>query len=75
MSVRTLQRMAGTCMRMTVATRPASLWTHAMLTAVVDLNKSGSCSVDREHDYREDLVGEFVDRTHDNREDLVGEFK
>ena len=44
---------------MTVAIRPASLWTHALFAVVADLDKSGLCSVDLTHDSRADLVGEF----------------
>lgn len=59
LSFRTLQRIAGKCMSMTVAIRPASLWTHAMCKVVADLETSGGSSVDLTHDSRADLVGEF----------------
>ena len=59
LSFRTLQRIAGKCMSMTVAIRPASLWTHAMFAVVAELDKSGRCSVDLTHDSRADLVSEF----------------
>ena len=58
-TVRTLRRIAGRYMDMTVAIRPASLWTHALFAVVADLDKSGLCSVDLTHDSRADLVGEF----------------
>ena len=59
LSFRTLQRIAGKCMSMTVAIRPTSMWTRAMFAVVAELDKSGRCSVDRTHDSRADLVTEF----------------
>ena len=59
LSFRTLQLIASKCKSMTVAIRPASLWTHAMFAVVADLEKSGVCSVDLTHDSKADLVGEF----------------
>ena len=41
LSFRTLQRITGKCMSMTVAVRPASLWTHAMFAVAAELDKSG----------------------------------
>ena len=46
-------------MSMTVAFRPASLWTHVMFAVVEELDKSGRCSVDLTHDSRADLESEF----------------
>ena len=60
LSFRTLQRIAGKCMSMTAAIRPASLWTHTMFAVVVELDKLGRCSVDFMHDSRADLVSEFT---------------
>ena len=60
LSFRTLQRIAGKCMSMTVAFRPASLWTHAMFAVVAELDKSGRCSVDLTQSSRADLVNEFT---------------
>ena len=45
-------------MSTTVAIRPASLWTRAMLAVAAELDKSGRCCVDRTHDSRADLVSE-----------------
>ena len=59
LSFRTRQGIAGKCMSMTVAIRPALLWTHAMFAVVADLETSGVCSVDLMHDSRADLVSEF----------------
>ena len=59
LSFRTLQRIAGKCMSMTVAIRPASLWTHAMFAVIADLEKSGLCTVDLTQDSRADLLGEL----------------
>ncbi|CAM9718774.1 unnamed protein product [Laminaria digitata] len=55
----TLQRIAGKCMDMTVAIRPASLWTRAMFSVIIDLEKSGLCTVDLTQDSRADLVCDF----------------
>ena len=55
-----LWRITGKGMNMTtVATRPASRWKHAMFAVIADLEKSGSCTVDRTQDSRADLVGDF----------------
>ena len=59
LSFRTLQQIAGKGMSMTVAIRPASLWTHAMVSLFAELDKSGRCSVDPTHDPRAYLVSEF----------------
>ena len=59
LSFGTFHRIAGKCMSMTVAIRPASLWTHAMFVVVAELEKLGRCSVDLTHDSRADLVSEF----------------
>ena len=58
-SFRTLERIAGKCMSMTVAIRPASLWTHAMLTALSELEKSGLRRVDLSKVEFGELRGEF----------------
>ena len=59
LSLRTLRQIAGKCMSMTVAIRPASPWTHAMFAVVADLDKSRLCSVDHTQDSRANLVSEF----------------
>ena len=59
LSYRTLQRIAGKCMSMTVAIPPASLWTHAMFAVLASLEKAGSSRVDLSRDDRADLLGEF----------------
>ena len=46
-------------MSMTVATRPASLRTHAMFSTLATLEKSGRSRVDLTLDASADLVGEF----------------
>ena len=38
---RTLDRIAGKCMGMTVVIRPASLWTHTMFTTLSKLENQG----------------------------------
>lgn len=43
-SYRTLQRVAGKCMSMTVAIRPASLWTHAMFAVLSEMDKNKQTS-------------------------------
>ena len=58
-SFRTLQRTAGKCMSMTVAIRPASLWTHAMFSTLAALEKSGLSRIDLTSEARGDLVGEL----------------
>ena len=58
-SFRTLQRIAGKCMSMTVAIRPASLWTHAMFSTLAALEKSGLSRIDLTSEARGDLVGEL----------------
>ena len=60
MSFRMLQRIAGKCVSMTVAIRPASLWTHVIFAVVAELDKSGRCSVDLTQSSRADLVNEFT---------------
>ena len=56
----TLQQIARSKrMSMTVAMRPASLWTHAMFAVVAGLDKSGWCAVNLSHDSKADLVSEF----------------
>lgn len=59
LSFRTLERIAGKCMSMTVAIRPASLWTHAMFTVLAKLEKSGLRHIDLSRDEFVDLRGEF----------------
>lgn len=59
LSFRTLQRIAGKCMSMTVAIRPASLWTHAMFAVLAALEKSGMSVVYLERPSNADLVGEL----------------
>ena len=59
LSFRTLERIAGKCMSMTVAIRPASLWTHAMFTALSRLEKSGMRHIDLSQDECVDLRGEL----------------
>lgn len=56
---RTLQRIAGKCMSMTVAIRPASLWTHAMFAVLASMEKAGRSRVDLSLDANADLLGEF----------------
>ena len=60
LSFRTLERIAGKCMSMTVAIRPASLWTHAMFTVLSRLEKSGLRHIDLSQDEFVDLRGEFT---------------
>ena len=52
---RILQRIAGKCMNMTVAIRPASLWTYPVFGVIVELEKCGQCTVDFTHDCRAGL--------------------
>ena len=59
LSFRTLERMAGKCMSMTVAIRPGSLWTHAMFTVLSRLEKSGMRHIDLSQDECVDLRGEL----------------
>ena len=59
LSFRTLERIAGKCMSLTVAIRPASLWTHAMFAVLSKLEKSGASRIDLARDSHADLVGEF----------------
>lgn len=60
LAFRTLQRIAGKCMSMTVAIRPASLWTHALFQAITALDKSGVSGVDLSRDRYADLRGELL---------------
>ena len=52
LSFRTLQRIAGKCMSMTVAIRPASLLTHGMFAVIAYIEKSGRCTVELTQDSR-----------------------
>ncbi|CAB1111875.1 unnamed protein product [Ectocarpus sp. CCAP 1310/34] len=45
-SYRTLQRVAGKYMNMTVAIRPASVWTHAMFAVLPAMDKTNQRQVD-----------------------------
>lgn len=56
---RTLQRVAGKVMSMTVAIRPASLYTQAMFAALAILEKTTRREVDLSLDSNADLVGEM----------------
>lgn len=58
-SFRTLQRVAGKCMSMSVAIRPASLWTHDMFAASAALERSGDSTVDLSRASNAGLVAEF----------------
>ena len=58
-SFRTLQRIAGKFMSMTVAIRPASLWTHAVFSTLAAVEKSGLSRIDLTLDGSADLVGEL----------------
>lgn len=58
-SFRTLQRVAGKVTSMTVAIRPASLYTQAMFAALAALERSTLRSVDLTKDSSADLVGEM----------------
>ncbi len=55
----TLQRVAGKCMSMTVAIRPASLWTHAVVPVLAAMDKGGSSVVDLGCDSKADMRGEL----------------
>ena len=59
LSFRTLQSIAGKCMSMPVAIRPASMWTHAMFAVLAEVEKSALCMGDLTQDSRADLPGEF----------------
>eukprot|EP00903_Cladosiphon_okamuranus_P010409 g9846.t1 len=59
MDFSTLQRIAGKCMSMTVAIRPASLWTHAMFAVLAAMEEGGSSMVDLTCDASADLLGEL----------------
>lgn len=59
LAYRTLQRIAGKCMSMTVAIRPASLWTHAMFAVLSAMDKTNTRRVDLACDANADLRGEF----------------
>ena len=56
---RTLQRIAGKVTSMTVAIRPASLYTQAMFAALAMLEKTTQRAVDLSLDSSADLVGEM----------------
>ena len=58
-SYRTLQRVAGKCMSMTVAIRPASLWTHAMFAVLSAMDKTNQRQIDLTRDAYADLRQEF----------------
>ena len=58
-SFRTLQRVAGKVMSMTVAIRPAALYTQAMFTTLAALEKNTQGTVDLSLDSSADLVGEM----------------
>ena len=59
LSFRTLERIAGKCMSLTVAVRPASLWTHAMFAVLSKLEKTGTSRIDLASHAHADLLGEF----------------
>lgn len=59
LSFRTLQRVAGKCMSMTVAIHPASPWTQAMFAALVALETSGMPVIDLFKQSYADIVGEM----------------
>lgn len=54
-----LQRVAGQFVSMSIAVRPALLYTQAMLAALYSLEKSGLSLVDLTLDSSADLVGEM----------------
>lgn len=58
-SFETLRSVAGQAMSMSVAIRPASLYTQAMFAAVAALEKSGRHSMDLADHANADLLGEF----------------
>ena len=58
-SFSTSEHIAGKCMSMTVVTRPASLWTHAMFAALSKLEKSGVRQINLSRVELGDLNGEF----------------
>ena len=58
-SFRTLQRIAGKCMSMTVAIRPASLWTRAMFNTIASFEKGGPRVALLDRDEYADLRAEF----------------
>ena len=59
LTYRTLDRIEGKCMSMTVAIRPASLWTHAMYAKLASIAKGGSSWVILSLDANAGLLGEF----------------
>ena len=59
LSFRTLERIAGMCMSLTLAIRPASLLTHAMLVFVSKIEKLGTNRIDLARNSHADLVSEF----------------
>ncbi|CAB1114975.1 unnamed protein product [Ectocarpus sp. CCAP 1310/34] len=59
LSFRTLQRIAGECMSMTVPIRPAPLWTHALFQAIMATDESGVSGVHLRRDKDADLRGEL----------------
>ena len=58
-SFRTLQRVAGKVMSMTIAIRPASLYTQAMFAALAILEKTTQRELDLSLDSNANLVGEM----------------
>ena len=58
-SFRALERIAGKCMSMTVAIRPASRWTHVMFTTLSKLAESGLRRIDLWKAEIGHLQGEF----------------
>ena len=59
LSFRTPERVAGICMSLTAAIRPAALWTHAMFVVLSKLGKAGVSRIDLTHDSHADLLGEL----------------
>lgn len=59
LSFRTLERIVGKCMSLTVAIRPAALWTHAMFAMLSKLDRTGASSIELTHDSHADLLGEL----------------
>ena len=61
-SSRTLQSVAEKCMSMTVAIRPASVWTHATFSMLAAFDQSGLRRMNLTLDASADLVGKFQQR-------------
>lgn len=59
LSHRTLRRIAGKYVSMTVAVRPASLWKHAMFATLAAMDKAGSSWAELRLDANANLLGEF----------------